>query len=529
MSITGGRVTEIRFVGGIPRRVCCAAVLLALAAFGLYGVTMGDLVGYEPETAAVAEGFVTAGQLRVLANTPLAPAGSGQGLIGRGGRRFGRQGLTQPVLEAPLYFLGWKLDELVSHGRRYSARLALLRLYNPAMAALTVLAMFVLLLFRGVSERRALALAAVSAVATLIWPYSKIGMDTTLMAMLAVTYAAAAWAAARPTPSRLALVGAAAALAANSKPYGALLLLGMLPLLARPALALAQRRRMAVLSAFAAPVIVGAAAIAWYNWYRTGSVSDFLNTYIATPVAAPINALGLFVSPGKGLLLFSPLVILGIVGMRALWHADRPLAWAIVLTVAINTAVVAASLSWADETWGPRYLVPSAWLLVLPLAWWTRGRSRVRWVAIVAIIGGLIQIAGVLARYDVSIPGSRAVAGAPVYPRDGLPHVSDPYGDDGPRWVPAVSPLLFQLELTVAYVKEQLTGAGFIISYHPYDGIWTSVNLTHPDRSFAPLPDFWWAHSNEVKLRFLAVFLGLIAVGSGTALLATRARRASVK
>jgi hypothetical protein len=47
------------------------AVLLGLAVFGLFGVTAGRLTGYENETAAVSEGLVKTGQLRVLNGTPL--------------------------------------------------------------------------------------------------------------------------------------------------------------------------------------------------------------------------------------------------------------------------------------------------------------------------------------------------------------------------------------------------------------------------------------------------------------------------
>ena len=78
------------------------ALLLAVASFGLYGFTSGHLVGYEPETAAVAEGLVKQGALRVLPGTPLTT----EGTVARGGQRFSRTGLAQPLLEAPFYFVG---------------------------------------------------------------------------------------------------------------------------------------------------------------------------------------------------------------------------------------------------------------------------------------------------------------------------------------------------------------------------------------------------------------------------------------
>ncbi len=219
-----------------PRAI---AVLLAMAAFGLFGGTAGRLTGYENETAAVSEGLVKTGQLRVLNGTPLGA----QGIFGRGGHYYSRTGSTQPLLEVPAYWLGEQLDQVSSHGRDDRWRLTLLQLFDPAMAALTVVAIFALLLLRGVSERRALLIAALCAVGTLIWPYSKIGMDTTLMAMLALTALTATWTARRPTTGRLALLGCAAAMTMNSKPYGALLLLGLLPLFASSLVDLVRKRR----------------------------------------------------------------------------------------------------------------------------------------------------------------------------------------------------------------------------------------------------------------------------------------------
>ncbi len=508
----GGR----RFVRQIRLRGWIAAILLALATFGLYGLTAGALEGYEPETAAVAEGLVKTGQLRIIPGSPLTAGG--QGIFGRGGHIYGRQGLAQPILEAPFYWVGWKLDEIGSNGRRYSARLAMLRLYNPLMAALTVFAIFALLALRGVSERRALGVAALAGVATLIWPYSKMGMDTTLMAMVALTFAAAAWAAIRPSALRFALVGVAAGLAGNSKPYGIFLLVGAVPLLWHPFIELPPRQRIRVLTALAVPLALAAVAGGWYNWYRTGSATNFMNTYIAAPVAAPISAVGLFLSPGKGLLFYSPLVVLGLIGFRELWRADRRLGLAILLTVIANTVFVAISVSWTDETWGPRYLVPSAWLLVLPIAWWARGPRRIRWLAGFATIGVCVQLAAILTSYGASIPALRAISGGEfVYPY-GHPGAAVAYGDDGPRWVPGASPLLFQLELATAYVKEQVTGSGFVVSYHPYRGNQATLDLTHPDRSLAPLPDFWWAHSAGSKMRLLAVLLATLLLGCVVAL-----------
>ncbi len=311
----------------------------------------------------------------------------------------------------------------------------------------------------------------------------------------------------------------AIALTMNSKAYGALLVLGTLPLLLLAFKQLVRGHRVRVLAAFAIPVVAGLASLAWYNWYRTGSVTNFGDSYVSQRLfAMPFSAAGLLLSPGKGLLLYSPLVILGILGLGPLRRADRPLARAIVLTVSVNVLFISTSIAWTDETWGPRYLVPSAWLLVLPVAWWATNRRRRQWLAAVTLTGVCVQFAGVFASYGVTLGVSRALAAEPVYLYgDWRARVA--YGDDGPRWIPQASPLLFQLELTAAYFKEQLTGTGFVITYKPWRGNEGRIDVTHPERAFAPLPDFWWAAPGQTtKQDIVAAFLALLAVGSAATL-----------
>jgi hypothetical protein len=488
------------------------ALLLGLAVFGFFALTAGGLVGYDPETAAASEGLVRTGQLRILPQTPLGSAG----LIGRDGLHYARTGLTQPLLEAPFYWLGEKLDELSSDGRAYRWRTTVLQLFEPAMASLSIVAFFGLMLLRGVAERRALLVAGLCAVATMIWPYSKIRMDTTLMTTLVYTVLAAAWTARRPTAGRLVVTGLAAALTINSKGYGLLLLIGLAPLMVSPARQLIRQGRVWRLLWLALPICCGLAAAAWYNWYRTGSVTNFDDSFVTQRLLAmPFSAAGLLVSPGKGLVFYSPLVVLGILGLRECWRADRALARTIVLTVAINVVFIATSIAWSDETWGPRYLLPSAWLLILPIAWWTTTARRRRWVLAVAVVGCVVQFVGVFVSYAPTLKASRALTGGePVYLYgDWTGHVA--YGDDGPRWVPQASMLLFQGEVTAAYLKEKLTGTGFIVTYKPWRGNEARIDLRDPDRSYAPLPDFWWATAGETTAQKMAAgLLAILCLGS---------------
>jgi hypothetical protein len=497
-------------IDGIRARPGVIALILAVAAFGLYATTMGQLVGYESETAAASEGLVKQGVLQVLPGTPL----TAQGLPGRGGHLYSRTGLAQPLMEVPFYFVGQRLDDLTSNGRSYKWRLALLRLFNPLMSTLTVLAVFGLLLLRGRSVRRATGVATLCAIGTLVWPYAKIGMDTTLMATVAVAMLAAAWAARQVSPRRFLIAGIAAAAATMTKPYGLMLLVGMLPLLGEPLRAQTRGVATRALAALVLPVLAAIVAVGWYNAYRTGSVTNFFHANPTQLLSTPFHAAGLLVSPGKGLLFYSPLVALGALGLRELWGEDRPLALAILLAVAVNVLIIAATLVWTDDTWGPRYIIPTAWLLILPIAWWVRPGRRRAVLGLVTGLAVLVQCVGVFSRYDASTVAARRLSGVFVYPIgvSSTVRFNGAYGNDGPAWVPNVSPVLLQSEVLAAWVKQQITGTGFTITYNPaWGGKPGRFDLAHPaDALGTPLPDFWWRAPGQTTAQ--GVFVATIAL-----------------
>ena len=499
-------MSTIRF-GRASTGAWAVALLLAVGSFGLYGITSGQLVGYEGETAATTVALVEHGNLRVQPVKGLAS----EGLPGRGGARFSRTGLTQPLLEAPFYLAGDAVDAVTAHHRTFRGRLAALRLFNPAMAALTVVAAFGLLLLRGVPRRRATGVAILLAVGSLVWPYSKIGMDTTLMAMVALAMLGAAWAAARPSPGRLALAGLAGALAISTKPYGLLLLAGMAPLLFGPLRALPRGARGRATAALLAPLALGIASVGWYNHLRTGSVTNFLHTNPTDLVNTPLNVMGLLVSPGRGLLFFSPLVLLGALGLRDMWRKDRRMALAVVSPLAINVLIIGATLVWTDDTWGPRYVVPTAWLLVLPIAWWLRGTARRRVLGALAGAAVLVQCVGVFAPYNADTVATRQLTGLTVWPIAVRTTGPIPYGGDGPRWVPQLSPILLNGEMLAAWAGRQLFGHGFTVTYGPTWGATGKLDLDNPGRAVhALLPDVWWRYPEQTPA--LDVLVGLLAL-----------------
>jgi hypothetical protein len=117
----------------------------------------------------------------------------------------------------------------------------------------------------------------------------------------------------------------------------------------------------------------------------------------ANPLAA---LLSLTVSPGKSVLLFSPPVVLVVMGARELARR-APMLTAAVAGVSLIHVILTAQLTFfgGDWFWGPRYLVPLVplWAIAAPFA---LTRMRRPAVALVLAAGLAVQLLGVSVDYQ---------------------------------------------------------------------------------------------------------------------------------
>jgi hypothetical protein len=474
-----------------------------VVAFCLFSLSQGPgLVGYEPETAAVTEGFVRTGEFKYPAD--VRPV-FGEGFPQPSGKVVGRAGLPEQLGAVPFYVTGAVLDRLAPRTPRYWRNWTQL-FYNPAVAALGAALLFLIMLRLGRTARWGLAVAGFYTLGSIAWPYAKIGMDTTTMLAMIGTFAAAL--AADETGRRRwwALAGFCAGAAVASKPYALpavmVILCALLPWRSAGA-----RRLLAV----AVPFVVWMAAMLWFNYSRVGNALKTGNSDFEATLAAPLNFLGFFFSPGKSIFLYSPLVLIGAIGAPALWRANRRVAVAAILGLLTFTATVALAPFWSDETWGPRYMVPVAWLGLLPIPWFVTSRVRRSVLAAVAVLAVGVQVVGVSVNYGQILQTAPPLVGSPVltYPR-----VPVPLGRDSVRWVPAVSPLLLQTMMVVSRVGEAVGAAPLTYSYRPYGAQPRSVTFTGDKRARA---DFWWLHDGTrgvlALLPLLLCVLAVIALG----------------
>ncbi len=126
---------------------------------------------------------------------------------------------------------------------------------------------------------------------------------------------------------------------------------------------------------------LGLAVTAWYDLVRFGSITNTGYHGQDTPFNAPLwpGLEGLLVSPGKGLLLFCPLVVL-VLPLWPLLMRRRRAEALLALGIAAITLLVFATYPvwWGGVCWGPRYLVPVLPFILLPLAFFGEAFDRLK-------------------------------------------------------------------------------------------------------------------------------------------------------
>jgi len=120
---------------------------------------------------------------------------------------------------------------------------------------------------------------------------------------------------------------------------------------------------------------------------------------------------GLLFSPGNGLVIYVPLLVIAAISFTGFWKRWRPEAALILLLLLLRLAFYARWSYWDGREWGPRFLVPLLPLLMVTLialpAWrWSR-------LAAVVLAGGgvAIEVLGQLVPFDTIVWPRTAPAG----------------------------------------------------------------------------------------------------------------------
>jgi len=297
-------------------------------------------------------------------------------------------GATVSVLALPLLALGRALG-MVSQ----DAQQTVFSWLSGLLGALVVPVQVGVHRWLGVPLRSAVGWALVTAFCTQLWITSTTSFDQSMHAAWILLAVGCTWRAGQTGSMGTAAVagGAMALLVNHQEVYAALLPFVLLSLLPPPGERF-DRRRAAVAGVVVLGLLLGFMAWAGWNVWRLGAPLRSGKVQGAVEVAPhPVAAgLTLLLSPGKGVLWYSPPVVLGLAGMAGLWRRARGLAAGVVATsLALLGLYMLVPFFSGDWCWGPRYMLPVLVLVGLGMPLLRPLRSARRLALAAVVVAGL--------------------------------------------------------------------------------------------------------------------------------------------
>ena len=325
-------------------------------------------------------------------------------LIGRDGRTYSKYGLGQSLAALPLYVAGTAWRALVGTG--HAPRSAAL-LLNSLLTAGTAGLLLLLARDLGHSTRTGVMLALAYGLCSPAWVYTRTFFSEPLVTFL-LTGAALALVrfAHRDTVRWLALAGGALGFALLTRISAAAALPAFGVYVAMHWRAKRLPSQSMVRQAIAAVVAfdIGAGLMIVYNLIRFGHPFDFgyHTSNWQTPLLSGLY--GLILSPGKGILWYAPVVVLGLAGFRPFARRWLPEA---LLCAGVSAGYVllhSVYTYWEGGwSWGPRLISPALPFILLPataiLGRRYRSGAAEFGLALLLVLGFLIQIPAVGGNY----------------------------------------------------------------------------------------------------------------------------------
>ena len=384
-----------------------AIVLLAFMIFVLYLLSSSwrfPLGGDGRATLATSRSLLTHQTLAIDLQFASDEGFGPRAKIGVDGRAYGKAGLGLPIVEMPLVAVALAISRFAAVPET-QAIAAILSLLNPLLTACTVILVFRLCRSLECPVPAALSVAVAYAFGTLAWVYA--GVDGTeplqaLCLVLALLFLLESRS--ERLATSLSASGFALAFAVVTKPADAVLV----PAFALYVIAVLRAQRLSLreaapaLAQFISPLAICFLFLLWLNWIRFGSVLETGYEHDAFTNRFSSGIYGLVFSFNKGIIFYSPLVLLAPVGIWLMARAHREEAALIALASLSYVCLFAKYAFWgAGWAWGPRYLVPLLPLLMPPVARAVAAARLWRYLGAVLFTAGfLVNGLGVLVDGD---------------------------------------------------------------------------------------------------------------------------------
>jgi len=423
------------------------------------------------------------------------------------GRYYAPYGIGHAIYSIPFYLAGRAAERVtgLDVGKAEALRKAAVAGGSTVAAAASVWFAFWFAWRLAGSLGAAVAVALSFGFATLFWPYSKFGFNAPLASLCVVGGVYGCWLGVRERRTTALVaggVGLGCALLVRHELALVTLPVGLWFLLeSRPRWDVFVRRSFLA----GAPVAVALLGTAYYNVTRFGNPLDtgYLRDETAGFGSVWEGALGLLVSPGGSLFVYSPVLILGAVALAGLYRADRHTAILFGSVVFVMFAFYALLQHWdADRSYGARYLLPAHAFLCIPLGLWFRESrdSRRHRIALAAVlVSAIVQLPGVLVDFS-KVGSTPETAGRTLQER---------------RWNWRSTALAVNTRVSLELVPRNigyLTRAVERPTPKPAEGL--GRDFSH---QFADSLDFWWLYLFHLGVVPAPVALILGAVPGGLA------------
>ena len=342
---------------------------------------------------AVTESLVRRGDYDI---NQLLWMGQQQGTYGLDGELYCRKGIATSLLSLPLAWLGLVVP--------FWGMVQTTLLFNAVVTALTGALVYLYVNRLGYSACTSLLLSLVFGLATLAWPYAKYFFSDPLasLGLFAAAYFLLHYRDSGRTSDTL-WAGTSLGLAVATR-FANIITLPLFGLLLLAYIATRDNgqgitdKPLPPILAFALPLALTALLLGGYNYARYGDVlqTGYLpQEKFSTPWLEGIT--GLLISPGRGLFLYAPVLLVSLLATPAFVKRHRLEAALALLVSASSVLLYGRWFFWhAGYAWGPRFLVPIVPFVVILMAPLLEKLSGKGWLAFASfcLVSVAIQILG---------------------------------------------------------------------------------------------------------------------------------------